>query len=633
MGAGTTVRFALLVVLLLVSSSDVLMAVARRVFDSVGPGCGVASAAASAHDSELAIIIGNAAWRSNSQFCTARDAVLPWWLPLTWPVLLTAATVAVSIGLSAWKGRRGRVVPLETIDLHNDLHARMAGLAVLAGLHRVPRVVVDPAASSTRAMVFGSNRRPFVRMDGGLLVRGYADPESFRTVLLHQFAHIRNSDVTIACATVAAWRVFLTVVILPYFAWYVFVLIEGPGSPLWLSTASIVADGFLPVALVALVYLAMSDLLRRREIYADITVLRWGASPRGWVITAPDLAGGALRRTFGSLLELWRTYTRWDVARHTVPDSAALFGVQALPIFLTGITGMLINGQVWLYLTQHLLNSWWMGLAAALATVALVIGVAGRVLWSAVSRAVRDSRQVPSGVRAGSWLGAGLAAGELVGGTGVIHQWLLAQPEMFVLVVLVGVVFGTSTALCARLWLKSWTGAQHTEVTFPVTVYLPDEAAHRDVKADVEKLLRSEGATVSDRDDPIVSDDATMADLATKLHDLLETRADPTPPDLGLESRVSSSTADESGNAVKPATPNASGKVPTTHPKPRRRGWRLRGFLDGAGRALDISASSFTTRRTRSVEELAVRAGRVHNVAAAMGHNAEGKQTDRPEIG
>ncbi|MFF8918728.1 hypothetical protein ACF08M_36835 [Streptomyces sp. NPDC015032] len=80
-------------------------------------------------------------------------------------------------------------------DPDGEIHAVLRQLATVAGLDHLPRVIVDPAAVSGGAVVFGSNRRPAIRLHGGLIVRRHTDPERFRAGVLHEYAHIRNGDI------------------------------------------------------------------------------------------------------------------------------------------------------------------------------------------------------------------------------------------------------------------------------------------------------------------------------------------------------------------------------------------------------------------------------------------------------
>lgn len=106
------------------------------------------------------------------------------------------------------------------MDDDGEVRGEIERLATMAGLRNVPYVVVDPTTASTGAAVFGSTSRPVLCLHGGLLIRRRTDLGRFGTVLLHELAHIRNGDITLTCATVAVWRVFLSLVLLPCLAWY-----------------------------------------------------------------------------------------------------------------------------------------------------------------------------------------------------------------------------------------------------------------------------------------------------------------------------------------------------------------------------------------------------------------------------
>lgn len=431
MGMGTAPRFVLLVILLLVSSCTMIRFGINGQFGSErfdGIGCLFASGACAAR------------YRPQS----------PWWF-FAWAVLLLLAVGALYRILTAWKVRPSRVVPLEGIDGGGEILVLVRELAEVAGLIRPPRVVVDPASASTSATVFGRNRRPTLRLHGGLLTLRFDDPERFRAVILHEFAYIRNGDVTRTYVTAALWRVFLALVLLPYAAWNITLLAVATGSADWSSAAPGVAHGLmLALFMVALACLARSDVMRSREICAGLAAIRWGVSPHLWASTVPAPTRGTLGRAFDSFIGLWRTNPRWGLRRDALTDPAVMSGVRAAPMFLTGAAAALINSQLWPYPGNYGLGSTWAAKAAALAAAGLVTGVAGIALWQAVAHAALAMYRMPTGVRAGLWLGAGMAAGEWVTGQVALNQWLPSQPGGALLAVLVGTVYAWWTTQGAR---------------------------------------------------------------------------------------------------------------------------------------------------------------------------------------
>ncbi|WP_169978156.1 M48 family metalloprotease [Microbispora sp. H10836] len=457
MTAGTTVRFALLLVLLLVSSGSMMHAVINQFYGADSYGCLLAAGG----DPNQGYGRANAA-RIAPNFdafraCQDRyEPGAPLWLILLWPALLVTATVVLFRCLPRWKAWRGRYVPLEAIDHDGEIRRRLADFAAVAGLDRLPRAVVDLAAASTSAVVFGSDRRPIVCLHIGLLTRRSKDPTAFRAVTLHEFAHVRNGDVTLTYATIAAWRVFIALVLLPYVIHALSGIPAAARSPFWPAEAPYATrELLLVVVMVTLVYLARSDVLRNREIYADLAAVRWGADPRGWAFTVSGQTGGRLRRALGSFVELWRAHPRWNLRRDALADPAALFGVQALPMFLTGIAALLIDAQANRSFTN---DAWAAELATALVAAGLTTGVAGIALWRAVAHAVLTGRRMPSGVRAGLWLGAGLVVGESLCDRVAVGQWVPNHPVVLALVPCAAAVFGWWTAQCAQLWVTAWPG-------------------------------------------------------------------------------------------------------------------------------------------------------------------------------
>lgn len=470
-GAGTTVRFALLVILLLMSSASMILDVITGLSganDEDGFGCALAAGADPVHSSAIDTMAHTQAQRAAFDACVARyEAPPPWWVTLGWPILVLAVAVALFWGLPAWKRRRGRVVLLPENAHDGAISGELAKLAdelgrlvaTVARLDRKPRFVVDPAADSMGAVVFGSNRRPTICLPGGLLVRRIKDPKGFQAVVLHELAHVRNGDVTITYLTVAIWRVFVILVLLPYVGWIVSEFVTGPGAVDWpVTEPDVIRSMLLTALMVVLVYLARADVLRSREIYADLAAVAWGADQHGWAVPM-SRADGVLRRALVSFVGLWRTHPRWELRRASFTDPASLFGVQSLPMFLTGAAAMLVDIQANNYVGRY---PWpgvtWFNGIIAVGAAGLVTGVAGVALWRAATHSVLTGRQAPSGVRAGLWLGAGMATAVLITNDAAIYQWLPSQPEVLLFVICAGATFAWWMTQSAHLWLRAWPG-------------------------------------------------------------------------------------------------------------------------------------------------------------------------------
>jgi Zn-dependent protease with chaperone function len=180
-----------------------------------------------------------------------------------------AVGLVVLFGLAAllyvvhpqWIICRGRLAPLKAED-SPELAAYLAGLVDEAGLSRPPVFVLAPTVRTVSGVTFGRFRRYFVRLDAGLVVLFTTDRSQFRAVVLHELAHLANRDVNKTYLTIAIWRSFVAVAMLPLVLAFVFVDdVSGWSERLRVAAALAVLTG--------LVYLTRNAVLREREVYAD----------------------------------------------------------------------------------------------------------------------------------------------------------------------------------------------------------------------------------------------------------------------------------------------------------------------------------------------------------------------------
>ncbi|MFF3544261.1 M48 family metalloprotease [Streptomyces platensis] len=445
LGAGTTLRFVLLVVLVTTSCLQLIwiMALAfgarRRDPHSCVAGRSVTHGAAAHQDCLDSVVYPSAAWSIGGT------------------VLVFALALICYVWLPRWKVRGGRLLAVTDAELLEELRE----LTRRAGLSRPPSFVMDPVAATPSAVVFGRWRRHTVSLHGGLIARRAADPDGFRTVVLHELAHIRNRDVDIAYATEALWRAFALLVLLPYLVLSVYPPMASPSEVLEQlpSRWPLVLSGLVKlVILTALVMLARADVLRTRELYADLDAVRWGGSPQALAVgaAAPVTTGSGLRRGWHRFASLWRTHPAWPERRQSLLDPAALFGIRPTTMVLTAAavveSGMVtMIGRDLPYLPSADAFSAW--LAAALVT-----GIVGTALWRAATHALLAGRPTPSGLRAGGWLGLGMAAGELATFRSSGRGWLPTYPH--VLLFLIAACAGLTwwAAQCAEVWIRTCRG-------------------------------------------------------------------------------------------------------------------------------------------------------------------------------
>ncbi|MGW7188064.1 M56 family metallopeptidase, partial [Streptomyces sp. NPDC054838] len=456
LGAGTGPRFVTLLLLMLTAGGSLMLSVYRTFGAGYEAKCSLAAGVDPADGSYWAATLSITGQGTAYRLCMHTWAPPPpGWQLAIWPLVLVLAAGLLFAVLPLWRTRRGRVVTLESVDPDGDIRTLLGELCTAIGLARPPSVVIDPANSSVGAVVFGRTRRPVVCLHGGLVAIRSTDPERFRAVLLHELAHIANRDVTLTYLTVALWRVFLALVLLPYTCSWAY------------DVSGIVADGGTPrlsrnaafaVIMVVMVHLARADALRSREIYADLTALRWGADPHGWSVSVTP-PGSRVRRALDGVLDLWRTHPRWGLRQGALTDPGPLFRTSALPVFLLGTIPVLTVPQVLGQIAPYRVN-FTNNLMAVLVVLpgALVSGVIVVALWRSVVYAVLTGTKVPSGAWTGGWLGAGMSAGLFLSGFAAGWSWLPLRPQVLLLPVVVGALFAWWTTQCARLWIGTARG-------------------------------------------------------------------------------------------------------------------------------------------------------------------------------
>ena len=312
--------------------------------------------------------------------------------------------------------------------------------------------------------MFGNWRNRTVNLHAGLIVRRRADPDGFRTVVLHELAHIRNGDVGIAYATEALWRAFAVIVLLPGIALrlYPWPNVRGLGAAveLWRTDWQPNLRGLLTlVILTSLVLLARADVLRTRELYADLDATRWsGARSLLGVTTEPGPGPGSRRppAIARRVAALWRTHPAWSERDESLLAPAVLYGVRATTMFLTGVAAITVVrefGFIWRsspFSDVERLSAW--------IIAALITGIAGVALWRSIAHAVLTDGQVPTGLRSGAWLGFGLAVGELSTFPNTGNAWLPPAPYVLLLLVAGSAALMWWAARCAEVWIRTCQG-------------------------------------------------------------------------------------------------------------------------------------------------------------------------------
>ena len=108
-------------------------------------------------------------------------------------------------------------------------------------------------------------------LSGALVMSYYIDLPGFRTVLLHELAHLRNRDVTLTYVALSMTWAFMATAFVPN---VVVILTHKPDlSGILLTAAEVGTFGLCAV-------LTRAAILRARELYADVRSATWHHDPQ-----------------------------------------------------------------------------------------------------------------------------------------------------------------------------------------------------------------------------------------------------------------------------------------------------------------------------------------------------------------
>jgi Zn-dependent protease with chaperone function len=380
------------------------------------------------------------------------------WLPLAATALVVLLAMAHYALYPRWQRRRRHLVPLEAADPGRAVREALADLKSCTGITRELDYVVDLSAASPSARVFGRPGKYTVCLNAGLIALFGRDTDAFGATVLHEFAHIRNRDVGITYLTVAIWRVFLVCALTPFALTELFYIVSG----LLVVRPSPFLRGEMPgwagqVALAAffgvLIYLAMADVLRSREHFADLDAVTLGADRVYWLRHVAAVPAGRNRfRIANELRAALRPHPSWEKRTAALIRPRDVYTTRAVSMFVTGAAVQFLLGLMGT--APEGMSYPWIQDNAIWPAAGLTTAVAGFAVWRNTTYEIRAGRSAPSGLRAGFWLGVGQLAGALLLSQANGNGW--SPPFPWVLVSILLIVMPAAilwwTAGCASHW-------------------------------------------------------------------------------------------------------------------------------------------------------------------------------------
>jgi hypothetical protein len=314
--------------------------------------------------------------------------------------------------------------------------------------------LLAPLNPRVAGLAFGRLGRRYVLISGGLVALFTRDRAAFRTVVLHELAHIRNRDLDISFITIIVWRVVAVLMVRELLSAGLHVasgLYPGYGI------ASTVASTTQLVLLAVVVPMARNAVLRSRELYADARTAQWDSSPESLqhlfdVYSRWTHPGGGALRMHPALIE----------RRAALNDPRSFFTVGFWEMLGVGLTVTLTTSLVSEFISHPDFakgpgQAIEFVLPVLLAAPLLAAGV-GLSVWRDVIRASVTGTTTEL-TRAGFGLAIGLALGALITPTNAFNFYGTRMSPLGIMVPWLGFMFLSGLGivrwitLVTRCWL------------------------------------------------------------------------------------------------------------------------------------------------------------------------------------
>lgn len=327
-----------------------------------------------------------------------------------WMIGGSILTLAVALGiywwLPDWRVKKERMRSLKDRN-SPELIGYLDDLRREAGLSRLPSFFWGVLDQTKEAYAFGRWRHLCVYLPDGLVNSFEENRTEFRAALLHEFAHIYNSDVHRTYLSFTVWWAFLITALPTFFI----TLLRSP-------LERIVGMSGRVMILFLLIYLMRNSVLRAREFYADLRASIWDSQS-----SALRLALESAERSsekLGFWQRIWVTHPDLGDRQRILDNPDPLLRMGFWDAFAIGMATMIAFANFVALVGLTLLSvrpslGFMLGLftffVPALISATLIIYIIGAGTWRTAFASVACGKSV----RGVNKLGIGLALGMVVG--------------------------------------------------------------------------------------------------------------------------------------------------------------------------------------------------------------------------
>jgi Zn-dependent protease with chaperone function len=386
-------------------------------------------------------------------------------------VLFALVTFCIYWFTPARKIKREKYEPLPVEDAGEVLDA-LKSICAEIGIPKLPTFLWSPLNPVSSGLAFGRFGKYFVAITGGLVTQYYTDREAFRSVILHELAHLRNKDVDKTYLTVAAWQAFIFVVLLPqFFMVFISPLRELLGgleniNRFFNSLGYALVFAVDAMVLFILVYLSRNALLRTRELYADARASVWDGPNGSLGRVLQTMSGNTAHKTS----ELFRTHPDSQKRFNLLTNTTLLFTIGLLDVFMIGTAAMVGTDEfrrLFLLLLPYFSKQEIVaGLVTGLLYAVILVGILGTLVWRSVFFSTMTNQRQSRWMwwKIGMMLGMGSALGASISFANAVN--VLYGVFNIVLVLILNIFLGFLLGIAFSLFL-SWL-AENADVWLAV---------------------------------------------------------------------------------------------------------------------------------------------------------------------